>query len=159
MPSKNPSKKALPLKNLLRTLLRSVRLHDPLQVGVHPKCGLHGLHPLDRSLSDELKKAVAVSEEKSRSVPEGFPDFQQPCSLPDSAQTMAGIAFLGGRFRYFLYFFLLREGEGGVRGAGPEGGMGDRFLLKSAGGGVSRMGGAEGPGWCLQQIGNFGGGG
>ena len=34
MPSKNPSKKALPLKNLLRTLLRSVRLHDPL--GVRP---------------------------------------------------------------------------------------------------------------------------
>ena len=31
-PSKNPSKKALPLKNLLRTLLRSVRLHDPLKV-------------------------------------------------------------------------------------------------------------------------------
>ena len=34
MPSKNPSKKALPLENLLRTLLRSVRLHDPL--GVRP---------------------------------------------------------------------------------------------------------------------------
>ena len=34
MPSKNPSKKALPLKSPLRTLLRSVRLHDPL--GVHP---------------------------------------------------------------------------------------------------------------------------
>ena len=33
-PSKNPSKKHLPLKNLLTTLLRSVRLHDPL--GVHP---------------------------------------------------------------------------------------------------------------------------
>ena len=32
VPSKNPSKKALPLKNLLRTLLRSVRLHDPLGV-------------------------------------------------------------------------------------------------------------------------------
>ena len=34
-PSKNPSKKHLLLKNLLRTLLRSVRLHDPL--GAHPK--------------------------------------------------------------------------------------------------------------------------
>ncbi len=33
-PSKNPSKKHLLLKNLLRTLLRSVRLHDPL--GVRP---------------------------------------------------------------------------------------------------------------------------
>ena len=34
VPSKNPSKKHLLLENLLRTLLRSVRLHDPL--GVHP---------------------------------------------------------------------------------------------------------------------------
>ena len=34
MPSKNPSKKHLLVKNLLRTLLRSVRLHDPL--GVRP---------------------------------------------------------------------------------------------------------------------------
>ena len=34
-PSKNPSKKHLLLENLLRTLLRSVRLHDPL--GVHPQ--------------------------------------------------------------------------------------------------------------------------
>ena len=34
-PSKNPSKKHLLLENLLRTLLRSVRLHDPL--GVRPK--------------------------------------------------------------------------------------------------------------------------
>ena len=33
-PSKNPSKKHLLLENLLRTLLRSVRLHDLL--GVHP---------------------------------------------------------------------------------------------------------------------------
>ena len=38
MPSKNPSKKALPLENLLRTLLRSVRLHDPL--GVRPTVGV-----------------------------------------------------------------------------------------------------------------------
>ena len=34
VPSKNPSKKHLLLDNLLRTLLRSVQLHDPL--GVHP---------------------------------------------------------------------------------------------------------------------------
>ena len=33
--SKNPSKKHLQVENLLRTLLRSMRLHDPL--GVHPK--------------------------------------------------------------------------------------------------------------------------
>ena len=37
MPSKNPSKKVVPLENLLRTLLRSVRLHDPL--GVRPSNG------------------------------------------------------------------------------------------------------------------------
>ena len=36
-PSKNPSKKHLLLENLLRTFLRSVRLHDPL--GVHPIAG------------------------------------------------------------------------------------------------------------------------
>ena len=34
MPSKNPSKRHLLVENLLRTLLRSVQLHDPL--GVHP---------------------------------------------------------------------------------------------------------------------------
>ena len=38
-PSKNPSKKPLLLENLLRTLLRSVRLHDPL--GVHPSLRPH----------------------------------------------------------------------------------------------------------------------
>ena len=45
-PSKNPSKKHLLVENLLRTLLRSVRLHDPLGVrpihgarrGTHPTC-------------------------------------------------------------------------------------------------------------------------
>ena len=36
-PSKNPSKKHLLLENLLRTLLRSVPLHDPL--GVRPILG------------------------------------------------------------------------------------------------------------------------
>ena len=29
---------------------------------------------------------------------------------------------LGGRFGYFLFFFLLGEGEGGVRSAGGGGG-------------------------------------
>ena len=47
MPSKNPSKKALPLKNLLRTLLRSVRLHDPL--GVHPTLVSSALPPAKQS--------------------------------------------------------------------------------------------------------------
>ena len=36
-PSKNPSKNHILLENLLRALLRSVRLHDPL--GVHPNYG------------------------------------------------------------------------------------------------------------------------
>ena len=42
MPSENPSKKALSLKNLLRTLLRSVRLHDPL--GVRPSIAATAVH-------------------------------------------------------------------------------------------------------------------
>ena len=55
-----------------------------------------------------------------------------------------------------FYFFLLGEAEGGVRGGG---GGGVDFLLKIPGGGVSRRGGAEGPGGCLQRIWELGGGG
>ena len=40
---------------------------------------------------------------------------------------------LGGRFGYFL-FFSLREGEGGVRGAG-EGGGGDGVFIENPRGG------------------------
>ena len=59
-------------------------------------------------------------------------------------------------------FFLLGEGEGGVRGAGEGGG--DRNFIQNpttGGGGGSRTGGAEGPGGCLRRIGDFflGGGG
>ena len=56
------------------------------------------------------------------------------------------------------FFFLLGEGEGGVRGA--EKGE-DDFLLKipGEGGGSPGGGGAEGPGGCLRRIGEFGGGG
>ena len=46
--------------------------------------------------SQELKKAVAVSEEKNQhpaAFPQVRPIFQQPFSLPESAQTLAGIAF------------------------------------------------------------------
>ena len=39
---------------------------------------------------------------------------------------------------------------------GVGGGFG--FLIESPKGGVSRTGGAEGPGGCLQHIGEFGGG-
>ena len=52
-----------------------------------------------------------------------------------------------------FYFFLLGEGEGGVRGARPRG-RGRFFFLKSQeGGGVSRGGG--GAGGCLSRIGEF----
>ena len=54
-------------------------------------------------------------------------------------------------FRIIFYFFLLGEGEWGVRGAGGGGGVG--FLLESPRkGGVSRTGGAEGMGGCLQRY-------
>ena len=67
---------------------------------------------------------------------------------------MKGHLQLGGRFDIF-YFFLLGEAEGGVRGAGSGGGI--DFLLKIPGGGVSRRGGAEGPGGWLQRIWELGG--
>ena len=59
-------------------------------------------------------------------------------------------------FRIFFLFFLLGEGEGGIRGAGG----GDRFLLKVPGrGGILQEG--EGPrrreGVC-GKLGNWGGG-
>ena len=55
-----------------------------------------------------------------------------------------------------FFFFLLGEGERGVRGVGREGGG---FLLKipGGGGGSPGGGGAEGPGGCLRRIGEFGG--
>ena len=52
-PSKNPSKKHLLLENLLRTLLRSVRLHDPL--GVRPSQRGRGPSPKTRSNQKTLK--------------------------------------------------------------------------------------------------------
>ena len=65
---------------------------------------------------------------------------------------------LGGRFGYFLFFLL---GEGGRRSPRCRGGgTGDRFFIENPKeGGVSSTGGAEGPGGCLWQIGEFGGGG
>ena len=53
-----------------------------------------------------------------------------------------------------FFFFLLGDGEGGVRGAG--GGRGIGFLLKSPGGGGSP---GRGLGGCLQRIGELLGGG
>ena len=49
--------------------------------------------------SEKLKKAVVVSEEKSRSVPfpKAGPIVQHPFCLPESAQTWAGIAFCAAR--------------------------------------------------------------
>ena len=60
-------------------------------------------------------------------------------------------------FRIFFIYFLLGEGEGGVEA--PEGGGGSAFLLKSPGGGVSRTGGAEGPGVFAANWRIFAGGG
>ena len=62
-----------------------------------------------------------------------------------------------GHARYF-YFFLLGECQWGVRGAGRRGG-GSVSLLKVPGGRSPGRKGPERPGGCLQQIGEFGGGG
>ena len=67
------------------------------------------------------------------------------------------ILILGGRFGYFL-FFLLGEGEGGVRGAGREGGS--VFIENPGGGGWGFQDGrGRGAGRCLWRVGEFGGGG
>ena len=52
-PSKNPSKKHLLVENLLRTLLRSVRLHDPL--GVRPSKEEKGAGCPSRDLVEPLQ--------------------------------------------------------------------------------------------------------
>ena len=59
--------------------------------------------------------------------------------------------WLGGRFKSFLIFFLVGEGEEGVRGAGGRGGGGSVFYWKSQG--VLQEG--EGPRGCLRRIGDF----
>ena len=64
------------------------------------------------------------------------------CSLPDKKLS------LGGHFGYIL-FFLLGEGEGGVRGAG---GGGDNLLLKIQGGGSPGWVGAGGLGAGRAEI-------
>ena len=52
-----------------------------------------------------------------------------------------------------FYFFLLGEGEWGVRGAERGG---DRFLIENpSGGGGLQDGRGRGPGGCLWQIGGF----
>ena len=64
--------------------------------------------------------------------------------------------FLGGRVGYFLFFFLLGKGEGGVRGA-RRGGI--HFLLKiPGGGGFSRRGRGAGR-VSAANLGNLEGGG
>ena len=65
---------------------------------------------------------------------------------------------LGGHFGYFLFFSGRGRGKG--ESEAPGGGRGSIFKLKfPEGGGVSRTGGAEGPGGCLWRIGEFGEGG
>ena len=59
-------------------------------------------------------------------------------------------------FQIFFFFFLLGEGEGGVRGHREKGCW---YLIKSPrGGGGSPGGEVEGPGGCLRRIGDLGGG-
>ena len=53
-----------------------------------------------------------------------------------------------------FYFFLLEEGEGGVRGAGGKGGS---VFVENAGGGPFRTGGAEGREGVCGELGNSGG--
>ena len=43
--------------------------------------------------SEKLKRAVEVSKENPGTFPKAGPIFQQPFSLPENAQTLAGIAF------------------------------------------------------------------
>ena len=66
---------------------------------------------------------------------------------------------LGGRFAYFLIFFLLGGREGGVQGTRKEGGS--IFIEKCQEGGFSQEkgGGGEGPEGCLRGIWGGGGGG
>ena len=81
---------------------------------------------------------------------QAYVSFPTQCSMT---------ALLAGHLGYFL-FFLLREGERGVRGAGRGGG--DRFFIEIPGrGGGAGAGGAEGPGGCLRRSGELflGGGG
>ena len=58
---------------------------------------------------------------------------------------------------YFIFFFWSGRGNGESKVRG----VGSVFKLKVPRGGVSMTGGAEGPGGCLQHIGEFflGGGG
>ena len=55
-------------------------------------------------------------------------------------------------FRIFFIFFCSGRGKGESEAPGEGGG---RFLVKIPGGGVSRTGGAEGPGGRPQRIGEF----
>ena len=55
---------------------------------------------------------------------------------------------LGGRFGYFIFFSARGGGRGSLRRLE---GRGDRFVIENP----SRGGGAEGPGGCLRQIGEF----
>ena len=57
-------------------------------------------------------------------------------------------------------FYFFRSGRGEGESEAPGGGGGDRFFIEnSQERGVSRTGGAEGPGGCLRRIGEFLGGG
>ena len=56
-----------------------------------------------------------------------------------------------------IFFFCSRRGKG--ESEAPGGGWGGSLFIENTRRGVSRTGGAEGPGGCLRRIGEFWGGG
>ena len=74
-----------------------------------------------------------------------------PACSPELSAASPSSAMTWWTFRYFFFCSGRGKGESEAPGGG-----GCRFLLKP--GGFSRRGGAEGPGGCLQRIGEFGGG-
>ena len=116
----------------------------------------------DRQDSAE-KKSAECREECGKQCSAPARCKQQHCfpGTPLILSTVAGSPcstfHLGGRFGYFL-FFLLRKGQGGVRGTGRGG---CRFNLKipGGGGGLQEGEGPTGPGGCLRRIGELRGSG
>ena len=74
--------------------------------------------------------------------------------IPYAEKSLHTCFILGGSFGYFFNFFLLGEGEGGVRGAG-RGGVVSLLKIPQGGGGLEE---GEGPAGCLRRLGDFFGG-
>ena len=67
---KNPSKKALPLKNLLRTLLRSVQLHDPLGVSLQSPWS-HKQTRVSKRAPPEFRSPTSAKSKRGRREGDG----------------------------------------------------------------------------------------